>query len=181
MWKWIMVIASILELFGTVPANADSAHQFGFNSIGGEPFSLADYRGKAVLIVNTASHCGFTRQYAGLQKLWERYRNRGLVVLGVPSNDFGNQEPGNEDEIKKFCEVNFDIDFPMTEKQVVSGDNAHPFYKWVTTELGAMSKPRWNFYKILLDTDGHAVSWFASTTMPESPKLIAAVERVLPK
>ena len=130
---------------------------------------------------NTASHCGFTRQYTGLQRLWERYRNRGLVVLGVPSNDFGNQEPGNEDEIKKFCEVNFDIDFPMTEKQVVSGDNAHPFYKWVATELGVISKPRWNFYKILIDIDGQATAWFTSTTLPDSAKLIAAVERVLPK
>ena len=124
---------------------------FSFTSIDGQPLSLADYRGKAVLVVNTASRCGFTHQYAGLQTLWETYRDRGLVVLGVPSNDFGAQEPGSETEIKEFCIVNFNIDFPMTEKQVVSGANAHPFYQWSGEQLGVLSKPKWNFYKILLD------------------------------
>ena len=153
---------------------------FSFTSIDGQPLSLADYRGKAVLVVNTASRCGFTQQYAGLQALWETYRDRGLVVLGVPSNDFGAQEPGSETEIKEFCIVNFNIDFPMTEKQVVSGANAHPFYQWSGEQLGILSKPKWNFYKILLDSDGNAVDWFASTTGPDANKLIAAIESVLP-
>ena len=153
---------------------------FSFTSIDGQPLSLADYRGKAVLVVNTASRCGFTHQYAGLQTLWETYRDRGLVVLGVPSNDFGAQEPGSETEIKEFCIVNFNIDFPMTEKQVVSGANAHPFYQWSGEQLGVLSKPKWNFYKILLDSDGNAVDWFASTTGPDANKLIAAIESVLP-
>lgn len=177
------VLISIIAAFGLTlsgAAHAGSAHMFDFTSIEGTPLSLAGYRGKAVLVVNTASRCGFTPQYAGLQSLWEKYRDRGLVVLGVPSNDFGAQEPGSEGEIKSFCEVNFDIDFPMTAKEVVSGDNAHPFYKWSSEALGGLSKPRWNFHKILLDTEGNAVDWFAPTTTPNADKLISAIEAVLP-
>ena len=154
---------------------------FTFKSLEGEPLSLSDYQGNAILIVNTASRCGFTSQYEGLQLLWEKYRDRGLIVLGVPSNDFGGQEPGNEKEIKEFCSVNFNIDFPMTEKQTVSGSEAHPFYIWAADQLGAVSKPRWNFFKILIDPNGKAVNWFASTTSLNSRKLITAIERVLPK
>ena len=160
-------------------AHSVTAHDFTFLSIDGEPMPMKDFEGKAVLVVNTASFCGFTKQYKGLQALWEQYRDRGLVVLGVPSNDFGAQEPGTEDEIKEFCAVNFAVDFPMTEKQVVSGNNAHPFYLWVAKELGALSKPRWNFYKILIATDGRAIDWFASTTGPSTPKLVKAVEAAL--
>ncbi|WP_420405441.1 glutathione peroxidase [Nisaea sp.] len=169
-------------LFMTTPgdAGATNAHDFSFVSIEGDPLPMKSYAGKAVLVVNTASFCGFTKQYSGLQALWEAYRDRGLVVLGVPSNDFGSQEPGTEAEIKEFCEVNFAIDFPMTEKQVVSGDSAHPFYRWAAEELGALSKPRWNFYKILVGPDGRAVNWFASTTAPSADKLTRAVEAVLP-
>ena len=177
------VLISIIAAFGLMlggGAYARSAYMFDFTSIEGTPLSLDGYRGKAVLVVNTASRCGFTPQYAGLQSLWEKYRDRGLVVLGVPSNDFGAQEPGSEGEIKSFCEINFDIDFPMTAKEVVSGDNAHPFYKWSSEALGGLSKPRWNFHKILLDTEGNAVDWFAPTTTPNADKLISAIEAVLP-
>jgi glutathione peroxidase len=174
----IFILALGLFLAGV--AQAGSVPVFNFTSIEGQPLSLSEYRGKAVLVVNTASRCGFTPQYAGLQSLWEKYRDRGLVVLGVPSNDFGGQEPGSEAEIKSFCEVNFDIDFPMTAKEVVSGDGAHPFYKWAGEELGALSVPRWNFHKILLDTEGKAVDWFAPTTAPDADKLTAAIEKVLP-
>jgi glutathione peroxidase len=182
MRKLIISLFAVLGLAAAsaAAAAAGSAHMFSFTSIEGQPLSLADYRGKAVLVVNTASRCGFTHQYAGLQTLWETYRNRGLVVLGVPSNDFGAQEPGSETEIKEFCTVNFNIDFPMTEKQVVSGANAHPFYQWSGEQLGVLSKPKWNFYKILLDPDGKAVDWFASTTGPDADKLIAAIESILP-
>tara|TARA_R110000868_G_scaffold129873_2_gene339143 strand:- start:177 stop:734 length:558 start_codon:yes stop_codon:yes gene_type:complete len=170
-----------LFLMPSSPAKAANAHDFSFVSIEGEPLSMQEYTGKAVLVVNTASFCGFTKQYEGLQALWERYRERGLVVLGVPSNDFGSQEPGTAAEIKEFCEVNFAVDFPMTEKQVVTGDRAHPFYRWAAQELGALSKPRWNFYKILIAPDGKAVDWFASTTEPSSAKLTKAVEAALPR
>jgi len=182
MRKLIISLFAVLGLAAAsaAAAAAGSAHMFSFTSIEGQPLSLADYRGKAVLVVNTASRCGFTHQYAGLQTLWETYRDRGLVVLGVPSNDFGAQEPGSETEIKEFCTVNFNIDFPMTEKQVVSGANAHPFYQWSGEQLGVLSKPKWNFYKILLDPDGKAVDWFASTTGPDADKLIAAIESILP-
>jgi len=162
-------------------AMAETAHDFEFLSIDGAPLPLSAFEGKAVLVVNTASFCGFTRQYEGLQALWEEYRDRGLVVLGVPSNDFGGQEPGSAEEIKAFCTVNYAIDFPMTEKVTVKGADAHPFYRWAAGQLGAMSKPRWNFYKILISPDGRAVAWFASTTKPQSDKLRRAVEQALPK
>tara|TARA_E500000318_G_scaffold65462_2_gene60477 strand:- start:5328 stop:5885 length:558 start_codon:yes stop_codon:yes gene_type:complete len=173
-------------LFGLIAmpagqAGATNAHDFSFISIEGDPLSMKDYTGKAVLVVNTASFCGFTKQYEGLQALWDRYRERGLVVLGVPSNDFGAQEPGTAAEIKEFCAVNFAVDFPMTEKQAVSGKEAHPFYRWAAKELGPLSKPRWNFYKILINAEGKAIDWFASTTTPSSAKLIKAVEAILPR
>tara|TARA_Y100000588_G_scaffold392901_1_gene506632 strand:+ start:185 stop:658 length:474 start_codon:yes stop_codon:yes gene_type:complete len=152
---------------------------FTFKSIDGHPISLSDFRGKAILVVNTASRCGFTSQYQGLQSLWETYRDKGLVVLGVPSNDFGGQEPGTEKEIKAFCSINFDIDFPMTEKQSVRGKKAHPFYLWAENELGPLSRPRWNFYKILIGKNGQAVDWFASSTTPSATKLISAIHQVL--
>ena len=160
---------------------ANSAHVFEFTSIDGAPLPLKQFEGKAVLVVNTASRCGFTHQYADLQVLWERYRDRGLGVLGVPSNDFGGQEPGSEAEIKEFCEVNFDIDFPMTSKVHVTGDAAHPFYRWAGDQLGAMAKPRWNFHKYLIAPDGRLVDWFSTVTSPDADKLSRAIEAQLPK
>jgi glutathione peroxidase len=182
MQKFCGVIFIIIGLSIANIAIAGSAHMFTFKSINGEDtINLSDFSGRAVLVVNTASRCGFTSQYNGLQSLWTKYKDRGLVVLGVPSNDFGGQEPGTEKEIQSFCTVNFDIDFPMTEKQVVSGKSAHPFYIWAAQELGTLSKPRWNFFKILIDGKGNAVDWFASNTAPTSSKLTAAIERVLPR
>jgi glutathione peroxidase len=158
-----------------------TAYDFGFTSIEGEPLPLESFKGKALLVVNTASRCGFTHQYADLQTVWERYRDRGLVVLGVPSNDFGAQEPGTEAEIKQFCEVNFDVDFPMTSKVHVKGDAAHPFYGWAARELGAVAKPRWNFHKYLISPDGRLVAWFATTTSPTSVKVTRRIEEHLPE
>ena len=158
-----------------------SAHDFSFQSIDGEALSLAQFAGKPVLVVNTASRCGFTRQYADLQSLWARYRDQGLVVLGVPSNDFGGQEPGSNNEIKDFCTVNFDIDFPMTEKTVVRGAAAHPFYRWAVGELGTLAKPRWNFHKYLIGRDGQVAKWFSSMTEPESKKLKSAITNAIAK
>ncbi len=185
-WKLARVVcclAMISLLFAparVADAAAGSAHEFEFIAIDGTPLPLSSFAGKAVLVVNTASFCGFTPQYKGLQALYERYRDRGLVVLGVPSNDFGSQEPGTAEEIKKFCEANFAIDFPLTEKQVVSGRNAHPFYRWASDTLGAMAKPRWNFHKYLVAPDGQLVDWFSTVTKPDSPKVVAAIEAVLP-
>jgi len=136
-------------------------------------------RGKVVLVVNTASFCGFTPQYEGLQALWERYRGRGLVVLGVPSNDFGGQEPEADGKIKQFCETTFGIDFPMLSKQVVKGPEAHPFYRWAAEATGPAGLPRWNFHKVLVGRDGRYLDWFASTTKPDAEKLTRAVEAAL--
>lgn len=181
MQKIFSVVIMLVGIFTTNITFAGSSHVFTFKSINGEEsIKLSDFSGKAVLVVNTASRCGFTSQYNGLQSLWEKYKDRGLVVLGVPSNDFGSQEPGTEKEIKNFCTVNFNVNFPMTEKQVVSGKSAHPFYIWAAKELGALSKPRWNFFKILIDGDGKAVDWFASNTSPTSSKVISAIESILP-
>lgn len=136
-------------------------------------------RGKVVLVVNTASRCGFTPQYSGLQQLWRDYRDRGLVVLGVPSNDFGHQEPGGSAEVAAFCRMQYHVDFPLLEKQAVIGKNAHPLYAWAAMRLGPFGVPRWNFHKLLIARDGRLVDWFASFTKPSAPKLRAAVERAL--
>ncbi len=155
-----------------------SAHDFSFQSIDGKPLPLKSYEGKAVLLVNTASQCGFTPQYEGLETLWETYGKDGLVVLGAPSNDFGGQEPGSEAEIKEFCEVNFNINFPMTAKISTKGNAAHPFYAWVRAETGA--GPKWNFHKYLIAPNGKLVGSFPSTVKPMSGQLTKAVEKVLP-
>lgn len=158
-----------------------SAHAFEFTTIDGEPFTLARFAGKAVLVVNTASECGLTPQYRGLQSLWERYRDRGLVVLGIPCNDFGAQEPGSEAEIKSFCSSRYKVGFPMTAKASVIGANAHPFYKWAIQQAGAAAAPRWNFHKYLIGADGELVGTFESGVAPEDKALIAALEAHLRK
>ena len=187
-----MMAAFFLGLLGTLPIGAvaqtaqqthsapQSAHDFGFSSIDGGPLPLRAYKGKAVLVVNTASFCGFTPQYQALQALWERYEARGLVVLGVPSNDFGSQEPGSSADIKTFCDTTYSITFPLADKEVVSGDDAHPFYRWARAELGVLAAPKWNFHKYLIAPDGRLVDWFATTTKPDDAKVIQAIEKVLP-
>jgi glutathione peroxidase len=174
-------LAAFLILMGPISAMAANAYDFTFQSIDGQPLPLSQFAGKAVLVVNTASQCGFTPQYKGLEAIWQRYRDRGLVVLGVPSDDFGGQEPGSAETIKDFCEVNFRIDFPLADKTVVSGDNAHPFYRWAGEELGFLAKPRWNFHKYLVGPDGRLVNWFSTVTDPDSEKVRAAIESALPK
>jgi glutathione peroxidase len=140
---------------------------------------LSDFAGKAVLIVNTASACGFTPQYKGLEALWRKYRDKGLVVLGVPSNDFGAQEPGSEAEIKNFCDTRFNVTFPMTSKNKVVGGSAHPFYKWIVSEAGEGAAPRWNFHKYLIDTKGELAGAFPSKVAPEDAKLTEAIDTAL--
>ena len=164
------------------PAHAQdptNAFAFSFPAIDGSTLDLSDYNGKALLVVNTASACGFTPQYDGLQALYERFVDQGLVVIGVPSNDFGRQETGTAEEIKTFCEVNFNITFPMADKVKVKGDDAHEFYQWAKSQTGFAGRPRWNFHKYLIDKEGQIADWFASTTAPESAKLITAIRSVL--
>lgn len=158
-----------------------SAHSFKFKGIDGGDLALSNYQGRPVLVVNTASECGFTPQYADLQELWRRYRDRGLMVLGVPSNDFGAQEPASEPEIKTFCEARFQVDFPLTAKQKVIGGDAHPFYRWVVEEFGETAAPRWNFHKYLIGPDGELSNLWPSKVGPLDPEVVRAVEELLPE
>lgn len=184
------VIAGFLTLCGlTVPARSQPATQqdaydFSFTAIDGEPLSLSLFRNKVVLVVNTASRCGFTPQYEGLQTLYETYKDKGLVIIGVPANDFGGQEPGSNQEIKQFCTMNYAITFPMAEKIAVTGKDAHPFYQWAAEQNkgGLLSaKPRWNFHKYLIGPTGELAGSFTSTTKPGSEELTRAIEAELAK
>lgn len=155
-------------------------YDFEFNKIDGKSkITLKDYKEKVILIVNTASLCGFTKQYAKLEQLWQTYKDQGLVVIGVPSNDFGNQEPKSNDEIASFCELNFGVSFPLTEKTKVIGEEAHPFFKFVKEELGMLAAPKWNFYKYLIDKNGELVDCFASVTAPDSERFHKIIKQHL--
>jgi glutathione peroxidase len=154
-----------------------SAHDFEFTGIDGTPLKLSAFAGKPVLVVNTASECGLTPQYRGLQALWERYRAQGLVVLGVPCNDFGSQEPGTEAEIQSFCSTRYKVDFPLTAKNAVVGRDAHPFYRWAVEQKAAA--PRWNFHKYLIDGSGNLAASFDSAVTPDDAKLVKTIEAVL--
>ncbi|CCQ73564.1 glutathione peroxidase [Magnetospira sp. QH-2] len=168
-------------LFGLManPALAANAHGFTFVSIDGDPLPLAKYKGKALLVVNTATECGNTHQLGDLQKLWETYKDKGLVLVGVPSDDFG-QEPRDNKAIKDFCETNFSVDFPMTELTAIKGAKAHPFYKHAVAQLGDKSEPSWNFHKFLVGPDGKMVDYFGTGAQPLGGKLEQAVQAVLP-
>ncbi len=160
---------------------AKSAHDFSFEAIEGGKLHLSEYRGKVVLVVNTASRCGFTPQYEGLQSLYEEMAPEGLVVVGVPSDDF-SQEPLNNEGVKEFCEVTFGIDFPMTTKShVKKSDNTHPFYRWTAEELGRGGTPIWNFHKILIGRDGQAIKGYAPSFSPESKPLRQDIKDALAK
>ena len=160
---------------------SENAYSYSFKDINEEDMiNLSDYKGKTLVVVNTASLCGFTYQYDGLQKLYDDYKDQGLVVLGVPSNDFGNQESGTNSEVKEFCESTFSITFPLTEKNVVKGKDAHPFFKWSKKELGFIGGvPRWNFHKILIGKDGNAIAGSTALTRPSSKKFISEIEKAL--
>ena len=160
---------------------SENAYSYSFKDINEEDvINLSDYKGKTLVVVNTASLCGFTYQYDGLQKLYDDYKDQGLVVLGVPSNDFGNQESGTNSEVKEFCESTFSITFPLTEKNVVKGKDAHPFFKWSKKELGFIGGvPRWNFHKIIIGKDGKAIAGYTALTRPSSKKFISEIEKAL--
>jgi glutathione peroxidase len=156
-----------------------TVYDFRLPTISGGTLDLADYRGKPLLIANTASQCGFTPQYAGLQRLWNAYQDRGLTVIGVPSNDFGGQEPGSEAEIGAFCLRNYGVTFPMTGKLHVAGRRADPLFRFLGDQGGVLARPRWNFYKYLIRPDGTLATWFSSLTKPDSTRVKSAIEAAI--
>ena len=175
-----LFLALLIMLGGTAMAAEKTAYDFTFTGIDGKPLPLSKFKGKLLLVVNTASECGFTPQYEGLEALWLKYKDKGLVVLGVPSNDFGGQEPGNAGDIATFCKVNYGVTFPLADKTVVSGKDAHAFYQWAGKQAGVLGSPKWNFHKYLIGPDGQFLDWFSSPTTPTGPKITKAVEAALP-
>ena len=157
------------------------AYDFNFNDLDGSRLSLSEYKNKVIIVVNVASQCGFTNQYEDMQNIWEKYQKKGIIMLGIPSNDFGNQEPGNSKEIKNFCESKFGISFPMTEKVSVKGEDAHPFYKWAKENYGKSAIPKWNFHKVIINQDGKIDQTFSSITSPSSKKFIKVLENLINK
>ena len=153
-------------------------YDFSIESITGETINFKDYKNKVILVVNTASYCGFTNQYEELQVLWDKYKKKGLIVLGVPSNSF-NQEKKNSSEVKEFCEVNFNISFPLSTITEVKGNNAHELFKWAKTNHGKSAVPKWNFHKILINREGKIEDTFSSFTKPSSNKIIDKIESIL--
>ena len=170
----------MISFFNTGNAKYDKIFfDFDIKDINEENFALKNLKDKTVLLVNVASNCGFTKQYAELQELYEKYSEKGLVVLGVPSNQFGGQEPGSNNEIKDFCETNFNITFPMTTKIDVKGENAHPIYLWAKENYGNGAVPKWNFHKILINKQGKIEDTYSSFTKPMSKKLTSKIEEIL--
>ena len=155
------------------------AYDFNFNDLDGSILKLSDYKNKVIVVVNVASQCGFTNQYEDMQKVWKKYQEKDVVILGVPSNDFGKQEPGSNEDIKNFCEAKFGISFPMTEKVSVKGADAHPFYIWARENFGKSAIPKWNFHKIIIDKNGKVADTFSSITNPSSKKFIKALEKLI--
>ena len=177
----LIIVVTITMFFLKSSSHADYEkifYDFKINSIAGDIIDLNDFKGKPVLVVNTASYCGFTKQYDDMQELWERYKDKGLIVLGIPSNSF-NQEKKVNSEVKKFCEVNFNINFPLTEITDVKGDNAHEIYKWAKENYGKSAVPKWNFYKILINKEGIIEDTYASLTNPTSKKITKKIESLL--
>jgi glutathione peroxidase len=158
---------------------SDSAHAFSFKTLKGGTLDLAGFAGRPFIVVNTASKCGFTPQYSGLVELSKTYKAKGLTVVGVPSNDFGRQEPGSAQEIQEFCDLRYGVDFPLTEKVHVVGPDAHPLFRWIAAKGGFLARPHWNFYKYLIGPDGSLVDWFSSVTSPGSKRFVSAVEKVI--
>ncbi len=180
--KYILITILIVFFNFSGLSNIDSrqipgsAYDFSFVDIDGKNLPLSQFKGKPLLIFNSASKCGFTSQYTGIQKIHETYKNKGLVVIGIPSDNF-NQEPGNEEDIKKFCMVNFNITFDLTKKNNVVGSEAHPFFEWIDKNYNV--KPKWNFYKFVINKDGKLENHFSSMIVPSSEKLISSLDKVI--
>ena len=179
-YKFFLLIIIMTFFFSKSSANYEKlAYDFSFNDLDGTPLNLSEFKNKVIIVINVASQCGFTKQYSDMQNIWEKYEKKGIVMLGVPSNDFGNQEPGNNKEIKNFCEAKFGITFPMTEKISVKGASAHPFYVWAEKNHGKSAVPKWNFHKILISKDGKVAETFSSITNPSSKKFINALDDLI--
>ena len=181
MKKIILIVISIIMLFfkNTATANYEKVFfDFKLESITGDIIDFKQYNNKVILMVNTASYCGFTKQYEDLQKLWETYKSKGLIVLGVPSNSF-NQEKKNNADIKEFCEINFNINFPLSAITEVKGENAHEVFKWARENHGSSAVPKWNFHKILINKEGKIEETYNSFTNPISKKIINKIEEIL--
>ena len=174
-FTFFLIIIGI-AMINKVSANA---YKFSFNSIDGKIVNLKEFKGKPILIINTASLCGFTNQYADIESLYDNYKEDGLVVIGIPSNDFGNQELSSNTKVKDFCTTNFDISFLLTEITKIKGQNGHPFFKWIKQEAGFLAFPKWNFYKYLISDKGELVSWYTSTTKPKSEKIQKEVQKLI--
>ena len=180
--KYILIAMAIIffSFFSLSNVNTreipGSAYDFTFVDIDGKNFPLSQFKGKPLLIFNSASKCGFTSQYTGIQKIHENYKNKGLIVIGVPSDNF-HQEPGSEEDIKKFCMVNFNITFDLTKKNNVVGSEVHPFFEWLDKNYNA--KPKWNFYKFVINKDGKLENHFSSMIVPSSVKLISTLDKVI--
>jgi glutathione peroxidase len=174
----LLLAGAVSPAFGQAAMSSRTAFGFSFASLKGDPINLADYTGRPMLIVNTASLCGFTPQYAGLQELWTKFGERGLVVIGIPSNDFGHQEPGGTKEIEETAHHQYGVTFPMAAKADVRGPDAHPFYKWAATER-PKDLPRWNFHKYLIGRDGHIVDVFPERVAPTDTRVVTAIARQL--
>jgi glutathione peroxidase len=181
MKKIIFTILTISMFFLNNPVKANyekKFYDFNIESITGETINLSDYKNKVILVVNTASYCGFTKQYSELQELWDLYKSKGLVVLGIPSNSF-NQEKNNNKDVKEFCEINFNINFPITAITNVKGENAHELFKWAKDNHGKSAIPKWNFHKILINKEGKVEDTFVSFTKPMSKKILNKIEKIL--
>ena len=169
----------MFSFFSKISAGSGGkAYDYEFTSIDGSLIKLNEYKNKVIVIVNVASRCGYTPQYEDLQSLWSDYKDKDLVVIGVPTNNF-RQEPGSNKEIKDFCETNFGVTFPMTEKINVIGGNSHPFYKWAKEEYGIGAIPKWNFHKIIIDKNGKVAETFSSITKPSSKKFLKIIENLI--
>ena len=178
MKKLIIVLCMIGFFTSSSAENNKNAYDFQFTGIDGSLINLNDYKNKVIVVVNVASRCGYTPQYENLQSLWSEYQNKNLVVIGVPTNNF-RQEPGSNKEIKDFCETNFGITFPMTEKISVIGSNSHPFYTWARKDFGIGAIPKWNFHKIIIGKNGRVAKTFSSITKPNSKKFIEVIENLI--
>jgi len=176
----IIIITLMFSFFNKVQANYEKTFfDLSIKNIDNKVVHLKEYKDKTILLVNVASQCGFTKQYSSLQTLYEKYKNQGLIVIGIPSNQFGGQEPGSNNEIKDFCETNFNITFPITDKVDVKGDNAHQIYQWAKKNHGKSTIPKWNFHKILINKDGKIQDTFNSFIDPLSKRIINQIESIL--
>jgi|TARA_B110000093_G_C12789845_1_gene334207 glutathione peroxidase len=181
--KYYFLVYTVVIMFSLF-SKAEGKYQklffeLSIKDINGNELSFSEYRNKTILLVNVASKCGFTKQYSGLQTLYEKYQDSGFVIIGIPSNQFGGQEPGSNEEIKNFCETNFNITFPITDKVDVKGVNSHEIFKWAKENYGSSTVPKWNFHKILINKNGKVQNTFNSFIDPLSKKIINEIEEIL--